>query len=106
MLLQNDGHAHFTDVTKRLAPELERVGMVTDAVWRDVDGDGRPGLLVVGEWRPITIFPNARGGELLPLKTPRLRPRQGWGERILAGHFPGHRGGRLILRHPGLQPPL
>src|SRR5439155_707466 len=35
MLLQNDGHGRFTDVTKRLAPDLERVGMVTDAGWRD-----------------------------------------------------------------------
>src|SRR5438046_1366260 len=41
MLLQNDGRGHFTDVTKRLAPELEHVGMVTDAIWRDVDEIGR-----------------------------------------------------------------
>src|SRR5437764_1308265 len=30
LLLQNDGHGHFTDVTKRLSPELERVGMVAE----------------------------------------------------------------------------
>ncbi|OLB67901.1 MAG: hypothetical protein AUI09_01735 [Gemmatimonadetes bacterium 13_2_20CM_2_66_5] len=35
MLLQNDGHGHFTDVTRRLAPDLEHVGMVTDA-WRAI----------------------------------------------------------------------
>jgi len=65
MLLQNDGHGHFTDVTARLAPDLEHVGMVTDAVWRDVDGDGRLDLVVVGEWMPITIFHNAGGGKLV-----------------------------------------
>src|SRR3989475_7546468 len=34
MLLQNDGHGHFAHVTGQLAPELARVGMVTDAVWQ------------------------------------------------------------------------
>jgi len=88
MLLQNDGH--FTDVTQRLAPELERVGMVTDALWRDVDGDGRPDLVVVGEWMPITVFHNAGGGKLVRLKTPGLEQSEGWWNRIVAGDFTGH----------------
>src|SRR5205823_12852229 len=41
LLLHNDGKGHFTDATATLAPELAHIGMVTDAVWRDVDGDGR-----------------------------------------------------------------
>src|SRR5256886_7748530 len=78
MLLQNDGHGHFTDVTAQLAPELARVGMVTDAVWQDVDGDGRLDLVVVGEWMPITIFHNAGGGKLARLNTPGLERSNGW----------------------------
>jgi hypothetical protein len=58
LLLHNDGRGHFTNVTAQRAPELERVGMVTDACWRDVDGDGRLDLIVVGEWMPITIVHN------------------------------------------------
>src|SRR5438046_9793931 len=87
--LQNDGRGHFTDVTKRLAPELERVGMVTDAVWRDVDGDGRPDLIVVGEWMPITIFRNAGGGNLVRLNTPGLEKSEGRWKRIVAGDLTG-----------------
>ena len=49
LLLHNDGRGHFTNVTAKLAPALEHVGMVTDATWRDVDGDGRLDLVVVGE---------------------------------------------------------
>src|SRR5437879_13404455 len=49
MLLQNDGHGHFTDVTRRLAPDLEHGGMVTDAVGRDGGGDGGLDRWVAGE---------------------------------------------------------
>jgi len=102
MLLQNDGHAHFTDVTKRLAPELERVGMVTDAVWRDVHGDGRPDLVVVGEWMPITVFHNAGGGKLVRVKTPGLELSEGWWNRIVAGDFTGHGRVDFIVGNLGL----
>src|SRR5574341_409721 len=70
LLLQNDGRGRFTDVTERLAPDLARVGMVTDAVWTDVDGDGRQDLVVVGEWMPIVIFGNRGAGKLQ-----RMNPR-------------------------------
>jgi len=102
MLLQNDGHGHFTDVTKRLAPELEHVGMVTDAVWRDVDGDGRPDLVVVGEWMPITVFHNAGGGKLVRVKTPGLEHSEGWWNRIVAGDFTGHGRVDFIVGNLGL----
>ena len=90
VLLQNDGHGRFTNVTERLAPALARVGMVTDAVWRDVDGDGRPDLVVTGEWMPIAIFHNAGGGKLVPMPVPGLEKSHGWWNRIVAGDFTGH----------------
>ena len=84
MLLHNDGKGHFTDVTAKLAPELEHVGMVTDAVWRDVDGDGRLDLIVVGEWMPITVFHNAGHGRLQKVQVPGLEKSEGWWNRIVA----------------------
>jgi len=102
MLLQNDGHGHFTDVTRQLAPELERVGMVTDAVWRDVDGDGQLDLVVVGEWMPITVFHNAGGGKLVRVKTPGLEHSEGWWNRIVAGDFTGHGRVDFIVGNLGL----
>ncbi len=102
MLLQNDGHGHFTDVTALLAPELQHVGMVTDAIWRDVDGDGRLDLVVVGEWMPITIFHNAGGGRLVRLKTPGLEQSNGWWNRIIAGDFTGHGRVDFIVGNLGL----
>ncbi|HKO16457.1 MAG TPA: VCBS repeat-containing protein, partial [Gemmatimonadaceae bacterium] len=102
MLLRNDGTGHFTDVTARLAPELARVGMVTDAVWRDVDGDGRPDLVVVGEWMPITVFHNAGGGRLTRLQVPGLEQSNGWWNRIVAGDFNGDGRVDFVLGNLGL----
>ena len=64
-LLRNEGgkntHLKFTDVTQEIAKELSKVGMVTDAVWVDVDGDSWKDLILVGEWMPITLFRNKQG---------------------------------------------
>ena len=88
-LLRNDGQGRFSDVTGRSAPELQHVGMVTDALWQDVDADGRVDLVVVGEWMPITIFRNTGGGRLTRAATPGLEKSHGWWNRIVAADFTG-----------------
>jgi hypothetical protein len=60
-LLENNGSGVFTDVTDRKAGELKNAGMVTDALWTDMDLDGDPDLVVVGEWMNITVFGNEHG---------------------------------------------
>ncbi|MGC4035268.1 MAG: VCBS repeat-containing protein [Chitinophagaceae bacterium] len=60
-LLQNDGKGNFTIVTKQVLPEIEQIGMVTDASVADVNGDHQPDLIIAGEWMPITIFINHKG---------------------------------------------
>jgi hypothetical protein len=92
-LLRNDGRGHFTDVTDKVAPGLSHIGMVTDALWKDVDGDGKLDLVVVGEWMPITIFHNTGRGRLEKMKVPGLEKSDGWWNRIIAGDFTGD--GRL-----------
>ncbi len=59
-LLRND-NKRFTDVTAELAPDLQSPGMVKDAVWTDLNGDGAPDLVVVGEWMPVSIFIQENG---------------------------------------------
>lgn len=60
-VLINDGQGRFEDRTAEIAPELEQIGMVTDARWHDLDGDGSEELVVVGDWMPISIFENDGG---------------------------------------------
>lgn len=57
----NDGKGNFTDATSRLAPALEKIGMVTDALWVDLDGDKLKDLIVVGEWMPVKVLMNEKG---------------------------------------------
>ena len=59
-LLKND-NGKFSDVTNEVAESLADIGMVTDAVWSDIDSDGDNDLVVVGEWMPITFFDNQDG---------------------------------------------
>ena len=87
-LLRNDGHGKFSDVTAQVAPDLAHIGMVTDAMWLDVDGDRRLDLVVVGEWMPITIFHNT-GTKLVRVATRGLEHSAGWWNRIIAGDFNG-----------------
>jgi hypothetical protein len=54
-LLENDGTGRFRDVTGAAVRDL---GMVTDAVWADVNGSGRPDLVVAGAWMPLTVLQN------------------------------------------------
>ena len=39
-LLMNDGTGKFKDVTNQYAKKLSNVGMVTNAIWYDIDKDG------------------------------------------------------------------
>ncbi len=55
MLLQNN-KGIFTNVTKDVASELIRPGIINCAVWSDIDGDGKNELSLSGEWMPPVIF--------------------------------------------------
>lgn len=61
ILLKNTGGGKFVDVIAETLPELEYGGMITDALWTDLNGDGRPDLIVVGEYVPIRVFLNKEG---------------------------------------------
>jgi hypothetical protein len=66
-LLRNDskrGGVKFTDVTQSVATGLAQTGMVTSALWSDVDNDGDVDLLITHDWGPVKLFRND-GGRLI-----------------------------------------
>lgn len=84
-LLRNDG-GKFTNVTSSLCPELARVGMVTDALWSDVDNDGHIDLLVAGEFMSLTLFRNT-GKEFVRAENTGLENYRGWWNSIAGADF-------------------
>lgn len=89
-ILRNDldratGQWHFTDVTKELIGDsLFMAGMVTDACWRDTDGDGWEELVVAGEWMPLKIFHNEQGKKFTEISNSSgLGKTNGWWCKLL-----------------------
>jgi len=59
-LLRNRG-GRFEEVTESVAAGLREVGIVTSALWSDVDGDGWQDLVLALEWGGVRYWRNERG---------------------------------------------
>ena len=86
-VLENDGSGNFIDATENVHPGLKAPGMVTDAIWTDINGDTEKDLILVGEWMDIRIFENT-AGKLNEITTAAgVANTAGWWNTITAGDF-------------------
>lgn len=79
----------FVNATQKIAPFLEKLGMVTDARWTDYDNDGWTDLIIVGEWMPITVLKNNQGEFENITEQLDLADSNGWWFSIEEGDFDG-----------------
>jgi hypothetical protein len=100
-LLQNDGTGHFTDITKNAAPGLIDIGMITDATFQDLDGDGDQDLIVIGEYMGIEIFSNA-SGRFIRTTENLLANLKGWWKTLEATDIDGDGDMDFIVGNHGL----
>jgi len=99
-LLLNDGRGHFTDIVAN-APGLKAIGMVTDALWHDIDGDRKLDLIVVGEWMPVVVYRNRGAGKFERLMAKGLEKSDGWWTRIIAADLDGDGRSEFVLGNFG-----
>jgi len=89
ILLENDGHGHFSNVTEQIAPGLKEVGMLRDMQWNDVDGDGDLDMILAGDWMPLKIFINENGSFREDHEAFASASTAGWWNCIATGDFDG-----------------
>ncbi len=88
-ILRNDSKdkkVKFTDITKQIAPELQDIGLVCDALFTDYDNDGWLDLALAGEWMPIKFIKNNAGKSFTTQKTD-LDNLSGWWNSLAGGDF-------------------
>ncbi len=105
-ILENDGKGNFTNSTKKLAPAIHQLGMVTDAVFQDLNGDNRPDLIIVGEWMPITIIMNTEKGLVPLIDNKGIANSEGWWNRIKATDIDNDGDIDFVLGNHGLNSQL
>ncbi len=106
VLLANRG-GRFEDVTDSLAPGMGRIGLVTAALWSDVDGDGWPDLLVAVEWGAVRYFHNraGRGFDDWTEKAGFAAAGTGWWTSLATADFNGDGRPDFVAGNVGLNTP-
>lgn len=98
-LLINDGKANFSKQS------LGSLGMISDAAVLDVNTDGWPDVVVVGEWMPVTVLLNQKG-RLSADRQKIYENLAGWWNRVEKADLDGDGDQDLIVGNLGLNTPI
>ena len=97
--LYKNTNGYFKDITNEIAPDLEKIGLITDALWSDVNGDSLKDLIVVGEWMGVHIYYNEKG----VFKRFQMIPNtEGWWYSLASGDFDNDGDQDIIVGNLGL----
>ena len=102
-LLRNDsanGRVRFIDAAPGAG--LGALGMVTDALWADLDGDDWPELIVAREWGPLEVIRNHQGSLRRVEAGSGMEKVTGWWNSLAAADLDGDGDIDLVAGNTGL----
>jgi enediyne biosynthesis protein E4 len=101
-LYRNDGKGHFEDIASSMNPEIAGIGMVTGAVWADVNGDSKKELIITGEWMAPRVFSfNKNKNRFEEPGNTHLENLYGWWQTIAAADVNGDNKTDLVIGNIG-----
>lgn len=101
-LYRNDGGGRFTELKGKANGGVSEAGMITGAVWVNIDDQPGKELVLVGAWMSPKIYRyNRERKELEEIKQTGLEDLEGWWQTVSAGDMDGDGKADLILGNIG-----
>lgn len=83
----DNGDVRFSIVNSETAPMLNKIGMISDALWTDFNGDGWMDLILAGEWMPLKFLKNDGGTFVDVTGQTGIGGYKGWWNSLCGGDF-------------------
>ncbi len=100
-LLVNNGKGQFTESANSIAPGFKDLGMITDAIFVDLNKDSYKDLVVVGEFMGIHVFQNNKG-KFNKINDNKLSNLKGWWNTIEQADLDNDGDPDLVVGNHGL----
>lgn len=81
------GKVRFAIVNDEAAPMLNKIGMISDALWTDFNDDGWTDLILAGEWMPLKFLKNDSGTFVDVTRQSGISGHKGWWNSLCGGDF-------------------
>lgn len=104
-LLLNDGRGIFREATSQYFGQNFQPGMVQNAIWADINGDGKKELILVGEWMGIQIY-GLNQRKVYELIDQKLAGQGGWNYSLAVSDIDGDGNPDILVGGLGLNSKL